>query len=573
MLLCRVARLVRERPTPTRVANADTKGVAVGSTSSCHRPDTHAFESCEIKLQEVRRNVAGSTSTRETSTSRSCNNPAGRPTKADMLRANGVSAARSVLSFECPRLSRRRCEGLYMGSDEQAAAPAQAAAIVASVHALRERLSLNSKGSQLKHALVKEMCSLVSAYRQVPPADQFPWAVGGRPVCKWCFAAAAHMLMTPSRPGSDVLRVKESMAAAMKLYKQPVGAHVDVILSRLGVEPGGTMASASIGTDCGKRRSHKKEHAECWLAAFSHEEAGNVQHRTDDEHDHVQGLTRRDIWLQYHSQHSSQARRSTFYRALKAAKADSLCNLSFHTWCAQAGCACCTALKICKGRAQSDSEKAYWQCQLDLHNFQARQERLCYGSNISLAQMSPFGLVLWSFALDGYSTFKSSGPSLHAKPLCDLKGAPGLSGAEQLKFKTTGVIVHGLGYFLCVLEPHLPSNANSNIYCLHKTIMHMLARLQDPSDQRVRLWPSMITVQVDGASDNKCRAMFAYLEWLVLIGAFECIWISFLLVGHTHSDYDRKFMALTKALRREAVKQIDDLLRIYRCQLCCARSC
>ena len=83
----------------------------------------------------------------------------------------------------------------------------------------------------------------------------------------------------------------------------------------------------------------------------------------------------------------------------------------------------------------------------------------------------------------------------------------------------------------------------------------------------------MMTVQVDGASDNKCRAMFAYLEWLVLIGAFECIWISFLLVGHTHSDYDRKFVALTKALRREAVKQMEDLLRIYRCQLCCGSSC
>ena len=129
--------------------------------------------------------------------------------------------------------------------------------------------------------------------------------------------------------------------------------------------------------------------------------------------------------------------------------------------------------------------------------------------------------------------------------------------------------MHGLGYFLYVLEPHLPSNANSNIYCLHQTIMHMLAKWKDPNEERVQLWPRMITVQVDGASDNKCRAMFAYLEWLVLIGAFECIWVSFLLVGHTHGDYDQKFVALTKALRREAVKQMEDLLRIYRCHLGC----
>jgi hypothetical protein len=56
-----------------------------------------------------------------------------------------------------------------------------------------------------------------------------------------------------------------------------------------------------------------------------------------------------------------------------------------------------------------------------------------------------------------------------------------------LKIKTTGVIVHVLGYFLYVLEPHLPSNANSNIYCLHKTIMHMLAKWKDPNEERVQL--------------------------------------------------------------------------------------
>jgi hypothetical protein len=119
------------------------------------------------------------------------------------------------------------------------------------------------------------------------------------------------MLMRPSQPGNNILRLKESMAAAMKLYKQSAGAEVEDVLSSLGVEAGGQMAFASIGTDAGNRTSHKKEHAECWLAAFSHEAAGNVQHRTDDEHGHVQGLTRNDIWLKYHSEHASKAKRST----------------------------------------------------------------------------------------------------------------------------------------------------------------------------------------------------------------------------------------------------------------------
>ena len=77
----------------------------------------------------------------------------------------------------------------------------------------------------------------------------------------------------------------------MKLHKQPAGAEVEDVLSSLGAEAGGQMAFASIGIDAGNRTSHKKEHAECWLAAFIHEAAGNVQHRTDDEDDHVQGTT------------------------------------------------------------------------------------------------------------------------------------------------------------------------------------------------------------------------------------------------------------------------------------------
>ena len=88
------------------------------------------------RFAEAMPNAGGSSSTKQSSSSRTCNNRAGRPTKSDILRANGLSAAQSVLSFDCPKLCRRKCEGLYMGYDEQAAKPALAAAIVASVRAL-----------------------------------------------------------------------------------------------------------------------------------------------------------------------------------------------------------------------------------------------------------------------------------------------------------------------------------------------------------------------------------------------------------------------------------------------------
>jgi hypothetical protein len=147
--------------------------------------------------------------------------------------------------------------------------------------------------------------------------------------------------------------------------------------------------------------------------------------------------------------------------------------------------------------------------------------------------------------MDAYMNCTSAGPSMHGKSMFALKGGRSLAKAEQLSFKTTGVIVHGYEYFLYVLHHSIAANSNSKIHCLHMTVMHMLDALDDPTKERVQLWPKFICIQVDGASDNKSRRMFAYLEWLILNETFETICISFLLVGHTHADYDQKFIPIT----------------------------
>ena len=54
------------------------------------------------------------------------------------------------------------------------------------------------------------------------------------------------------------------------------------------------------------------------------------------------------------------------------------------------------------------------------------------------------------------------------------------------------------------------------------------------------------------------------MELLIRLGVFRCIYVSFLMVGHTHNDADQKFVPITKQLRRENVHTIHDLLRIYK---------
>ena len=146
----------------------------------------------------------------------------------------------------------------------------------------------------------------------------------------------------------------------------------------------------------------------------------------------------------------------------------------------------------------------------------------------------------------------------------DMKSARGLNQAEQVKFKTTGVLVHGYGYYLYVADPTLSGNANFNLDCLHRTVSRLFTDLLDPDNTELTEWPSELYIQVDGGSDNKARPFFAYADWLVKSGRFDVVYISFLLVGHTHADYDRYFVPITMELRKEKVCSLDDLLKIYK---------
>ena len=44
---------------------------------------------------------------------------------------------------------------------------------------------------------------------------------------------------------------------------------------------------------------------------------------------------------------------------------------------------------------------------------------------------------------------------------------------------------------------------------------------------------------------------------------FDTVYVCFLLVGHTHADYDQKFVPITFQLRQSCVKNIRDLMNVY----------
>ena len=85
-------------------------------------------------------------------------------------------------------------------------------------------------------------------------------------------------------------------------------------------------------------------------------------------------------------------------------------------------------------------------------------------------------------------------------------------------------------------------------------------QLPEGDPNKLPCFPHELTIQVDGASDNKATVMFLYLEWLVRTKIFGSCVISFLLVGHTHNDADQDFVPLTFELRRRMIKNLDDYL-------------
>jgi len=321
----------------------------------------------------------------------------------------------------------------------------------------------------------------------------------------------------------------------------------------------------------------KMDAAISWLTEHCKPDQGHTQQTTIDDAEHLQGMTRAKLYGEMAAElkarpgadehklccYSYFTKAITRMNTLAKEGVSGMVEVMFDPWCTQGECAVCTALKVLRRRAMAagDVEEKKW-CDklLESHNLVARLERLCYHIRIERAVIRH---KTWSFAVDGYCVRKSAVMRSQGHNISDMKGCPGLADAETVKYKTTGVLAHGFGYFLYVADPVLPANANLNVEVLYQTLQYMLEVLADPNDDRITVPPDELFIQVDGASDNRALVVFMFCELLIRMGMFDTIKMSFLIVGHTHNDIDQKFAPITKALRAETIKSVDDLIKAY----------
>lgn len=95
-----------------------------------------------------------------------------------------------------------------------------------------------------------------------------------------------------------------------------------------------------------------------------------------------------------------------------------------------------------------------------------------------------------------------------------------------------------------VSTPNVKSGASFTLHCIHSEIKRHI--------DEGRPLPRKIYIQIDGASDNTAKAVFAGIEHLVAEGLCGAIEVWRLPVGHTHEDIDSRFGVIQQHIRSDS---------------------
>ena len=77
--------------------------------------------------------------------------------------------------------------------------------------------------------------------------------------------------------------------------------------------------------------------------------------------------------------------------------------------------------------------------------------------------------------------------------------------------------------------------------------------------------PPVLCIQADNCGrENKNQYMFAFCTVLVGLRYFAEVYLSFLLVGHTHEDIDQRFSVISGTLKRQDIDSLQELLEFIK---------
>ena len=401
-------------------------------------------------------------------------------------------------------------------------------------------------GASLKEKLIKKFKD--SSIEDNQPVHSIKFRVPGMntDLCHLCYAHLAGFLSTTDEGIATVpFRQKSTWSTAAKAHTQP-----------------GSTSVATGKVSASVKESPIAENMTAYIRVYASKESGYAEQTTENDDKHLASTSRAAMYDTYKKSCSDETLHGTYgyfcqrISEINKDKEDITVRLG-KRYSTQAKCATCIRLRkdVDSANATKDTFlKAKARSNYQEHLRLAKDERIAYRTRANAGSMFE---STWSFGLDGFDSFKCRSFMYKGQQLKDMKGAQ-LAGTDAVTYKTTGVIVHGYGNYFYLAQPYLPGNANFNLHCLHATLIKQFDRVQKGEIPH----PRVGHIQVDGGTDNKCEAFFKYCAWLIMVGAFEHLTVSFLLVGHTHDDYDGQFVPITWALRHSVVNSIYDLKRI-----------
>ena len=201
-------------------------------------------------------------------------------------------------------------------------------------------------------------------------------------------------------------------------------------------------------------------------------------------------------------------------------------------------CDICVALRVKRDKTIDETMLNNHKTELFKHLEFIKQERTYYESKKAAARGNSNAYL--SMVIDG------ADQSAYGMPhFCEITKTS--SHAHKQRYHLIGVIVHGNPNcsYMYTCTDRWEHGSNSTIEVLQRTLKDL-----ESTKYKHMKFPDTFYLQMDNCwRENKNRYVLGYLCWLAKRGIFKEIYLSFLPVGHTHSDIDQAFSRTSLALR------------------------
>ena len=211
-------------------------------------------------------------------------------------------------------------------------------------------------------------------------------------------------------------------------------------------------------------------------------------------------------------------------------------------------CQTCWEYRTCwEASTMNSAQKQLVRERLNLHQAVQVEERKDYWRAKQNAILYPKESMC--LIVDGMDQNTTMVPKLRQA----VKGIEG----RYVKTHLCGILVHGEGLYSDVwIDSHHKHDSNQVI----TSIMNVI---NDVRDCRGGLLPPVLRIQADNCGrENKNQYMFALCAALVGLGYFAEVYLSFLLVGHTHEDIDKRFSVISNTLKHHDINSMQELMEL-----------